>query len=257
MREELAHLAHLNRVSTMGELAASLAHEIKQPISAALTDARTCMRWLSRDQPDIAEAQEAASRLVKDATRATEIMNRIGSLFKKGALQREFIELNHVIQEMVALLRMEASKYGITIHSELADCLPNIYADRVQIQQVLMNLMLNGIEAMKDLGAGGGELTIKSQKEDDGHVLLSVRDTGVGLRPEDGEEIFNAFFTTKQQGTGMGLAVSRSIVESHGGRLWAIPNDGPGATFQFTLPNEATTRKALISDNRDPDRTVH
>jgi PAS domain S-box-containing protein len=243
MREQLAHLAHLNRISTMGELAASLAHEIKQPISAALTDAKTCLRWLSRDQPDIPEAQEAATRLVKDATRATEIVNRIGLLFKKGALQRELIEVNQTIQEMIALLRIEAARYSITIHSDLTDGLPKINADRVQVQQVLMNLMLNGIEAMKDSGSGG-ELTIKSQKDDNGQVLVSVRDTGVGLRPEHGEQIFNAFFTTKLQGTGMGLAIGRSIIESHGGRLWATSKAEPGATFQFTLPTEATMSEA-------------
>ena len=249
MREELAHLAHLNRVSTMGELAASLAHEIKQPISAALTDARTCLRWLSRDQPDVPEAQEAASRLVKDATCATEIISRIGQLFKKGTLQRELIELNQVIQEMIPLLNIEAAHYPIAIHSELADDLPKLHADRVQIQQVLMNLMLNGIEAMKETGSGG-ELTIKSQKEDDGQILVSVRDTGVGLRPEYAKQIFNAFFTTKPQGTGMGLAISRSIIESHGGRLWATSNAERGATFQFVLPNEATMKdEGLIGDN--------
>jgi PAS domain S-box-containing protein len=248
MREQLAHLAHLNRVSTMGELAASLAHEIKQPISAALTDAKTCLRWLSRDQPDLPEAQDAASRVVKDATHATEIISRISSLFKKGALQRESIEVNTVIQEMIALLGTEEARYSITIHSALTDGLPNIYADRIQIQQVLMNLMINAIEAMKDMGSGG-ELTIKSQQEDDGQVLVSVRDTGKGLRPEHEKQIFNAFFTTKPQGTGMGLAISRSIIESHGGHLWATSNAGPGATFQFSLPNEAMMGEAAISDN--------
>ena len=187
MREELTHLAHLNRVSTMGELAASLAHEIKQPISAAMTDAKTCLGWLSRDQPDVTEAQEAASRLLKDATCATEIIGRIGLLFKKSAPQWEMIEVNQVIQEMIALLRIEAARYPITIRSELANGLPKLYADRVQIQQVLMNLMLNGIEAMKDIGLGG-ELTIKSQKKDDGQILVSVSDTGVGLRPEHAEK---------------------------------------------------------------------
>jgi PAS domain S-box-containing protein len=248
LRQVEADLAYVNRVSTMGELTASLAHEIKQPIAAALTDAKTCLRWLSRDQPDVPEAQDAASRVIKDATHATEIISRIGSLFKKGPLQRESIEVNQVIQEMIALLRIEAARYSITIHSDLTNGLPQINADRVQVQQVLMNLMLNGIEAMKDLGSGG-ELTIKSQKEDDGQILVSVRDTGVGLRPEHKEQIFNAFFTTKPQGTGMGLAISRSIIESHGGHLWATPNAGRGATFQFTLPNEATMREAVISDN--------
>ena len=240
MREELAHLAHLNRVSTMGELAASLAHEIKQPIAAALTDAKTCLRWLSRDQPDLPEAKEAASRLVKDVTLATEIMRRNGLLFKKGALQRELIDVNQIIQEMIALLRIEATRYSITLHSQLTNGLTNIYADRVQIQQVLMNLMLNGIEAVKEAGSPG-ELTIKSQKEDDGQILVSVSDTGIGLRPEHEAQIFNALFTTKPQGTGMGLAISRSIIESHGGHLWATSNAARGATFQFTLPNIAKT----------------
>jgi PAS domain S-box-containing protein len=239
MREELSHLAHLNRVSTMGELAASLAHEIKQPISAALTDAKTCLRWLSRDQPDVPEAQEAASRLVKDVTLATEIISRNGLLFKKGALQRELIDVNQIIEEMIALLRIEAARYSIVIDGQLTYGLPNIYADRVQIQQVLMNLILNGIEAIKETGSGG-ELTIKSQDGDNGQVLVSVHDTGVGLRPEHETQIFNALFTTKPQGTGMGLAICRSIVESHGGRLWATSNAGRGATFQFMLPNEAT-----------------
>jgi PAS domain S-box-containing protein len=170
LRQAQADLAHINRISTMGELAASLAHEIKQPISAALTDSKTCLRWLSRDQPDVPEAQEAASRLVKDATHATEIISRISSLFKKGPLQQELIEVNQIIQEMIALLRTEAARYSIAIRSELTNGLPNIYADRVQVQQVLMNLMLNGIESMKDMGSGG-ELTIKSQKKDDGRLL--------------------------------------------------------------------------------------
>jgi PAS domain S-box-containing protein len=248
MREQLAHLAHLNRVSTMGELAASLAHEIKQPISAALTDAKTCLRWLSRGQPDLTEAQEAASRLVKDANRASEIISRNSLLFKKAAFQRELIEINQVIQEMIALLHSEAARYSITIRSELTNGLAKIYADRVQIQQVLMNLMLNGIDAMKDVGSGG-ELTITTQKEDNRQVLVSVRDTGVGLRPEHVEQIFNAFFTTKPEGTGMGLAISRSIVESHGGHLWATSNAEQGATFQFTLPNEATMHETVISAN--------
>ncbi|HEY4379598.1 MAG TPA: PAS domain S-box protein [Acidobacteriaceae bacterium] len=248
MREELADLVHLNRVSTMGELAASLAHEIKQPISAALTDAKTCLRWLSRDEPNVPEAQEAASRLVKDAIRVTEIVDRIGLLFRKGSLQRESIQVNQIIQEMVALLGIEAARYSIRIHSDLTNGLPEIHADRVQVQQVLMNLMLNGIEAMKDLGSGG-DLTIRSRQENDGQILVSVRDTGVGLRSEHEEKIFNAFFTTKPQGTGMGLAISRSIIESHGGRLWATSSTGPGATFQFTLPNESKMREAVTSDN--------
>jgi PAS domain S-box-containing protein len=243
MREEQAHLAHLNRVSTMGELAASLAHEIKQPISAAMTDARTCSRWLTRDRPDLVEAQAAASRVVKDVARASEIIGRVRSLFKKDSLQHEEVDINDLIQEMIALLRGEASRHTILIHSDLSLDLPPIMADRVQLQQVLMNLMLNSIEAMKSMNTPG-KLTIKSQQNDSGQLLISVTDTGVGVPPEKIEQIFNAFFTSKPQGTGMGLPISRSIIVSHGGRLWADSNPGSATTFQFTLPIQRTAHQA-------------
>jgi PAS domain S-box-containing protein len=237
LRQVQADLAHLSRVTTMSELTASLAHEIRQPISAAITNAKTCLRWLGRDDPNLAEASEAASRIVKDATRAADIISRISLLFKKGALQREPVDVNEVIREMIVLLRSEANRYSISIRIELAEDLPTVMADRVQLQQVFMNLMLNGIDAMKDM-TGEGELTIKSEA-DDGQVLVSVSDTGVGLPPEQAEQIFKAFFTTKDQGTGMGLPISRSIIESHGGHLWATGASGRGATFRFTLPATA------------------
>jgi signal transduction histidine kinase len=243
LRQAQADLAHINRVTTMGELTGSLAHEIKQPITAAVTDARTCLRWLGRDNPDIPEAREAASRLVTDAKRAAEIIGRISLLFKKDALQRELVDVNELIREMIVLLRNEAARYSISIRSDLAEDLPAIMADRIQLQQVFMNLMLNGIEAMKDTGALG-ELTIRSQQGERSHVLVSVGDTGVGIQPEQVEKVFNAFFTTKAQGTGMGLPISRSIIESHGGRLWAGPNSGRGAIFQFTLPTEVSGHQA-------------
>ena len=243
MREELARLVHLNRVSTMGELAASLAHEIKQPISAAMTDARTCSRWITRDHPDLAEAQAAASRVVKDVARASEIIGRVGSLFKKDSLRREEVDINELIQEMIALLRSEASKHSILIDSDFSVDLPPMMADRVQLQQVLMNLMLNGIEAMKSMNTPG-KLKIKSQQDDSGQLLISVMDTGVGVPAEKLDQIFNPFFTSKPEGTGMGLTISRSIIQAHGGSLCAIPNDGRGATFQFTLPVEATAHEA-------------
>jgi signal transduction histidine kinase len=243
LRQAQADLAHINRVTTMGELTASMAHEIKQPISAAVTDARTCLRWLGRDEPDVGEASEAASRVATDVTRAAEIISRISLLFKKGAPQRELVDVNEVIREMIVLLRGEASRYSISICGELANDLPKIMVDRVQLQQVMMNLMLNGIEAMRDMGTGG-ELTIKSQQGDSSQLLISVGDTGMGLEPEEAEKIFNAFYTTKVQGTGMGLPISRSIIESHGGRLWVSPNLGRGATFQFTLPSEDMAREA-------------
>jgi len=229
-----ADLAHLSRVTTMGELTASLAHEIRQPISAALTNAKTCLLWLGRDEPNVARACETASRLVKDVTRAADIIGRISSLFKKGALQRELVDVNELIREMIVLLRSEANRYSISIRTELAEGLPKVMADRVQLQQVFMNLMLNGIDAMKET-SGGGDLAIKSEAGD-GQLLISVSDTGVGLPPEEADQIFRAFFTTKDNGTGMGLPISRSIIESHGGRLWAASASGQGATFQFTLP---------------------
>jgi signal transduction histidine kinase len=234
LREAQANLARVSRVTTMGELTASLAHEIKQPIAAAVTNARTCLRWLGRDQPDVAEGREAAARIIKDVTRASDIISSISVMFKKGALQRQAVDVNELIREMIVLLRSEANRYSISIRTELAEDLPKVMADRVQLQQVFMNLMLNGIDAMKET-SGGSELNIKSEAGD-GQLLISVSDTGVGLPPEQADQIFKAFFTTKDTGTGMGLPISRSIIESHGGRLWATGASGRGATFQFTLP---------------------
>ena len=237
LREAQANLARVSRVTTMGELTASLAHEIRQPIAAAVTNARTCLRWLGRDQPDVAEGREAAARIIKDVTRASDIISSISVMFKKGALQRQAVDVNELIREMIVLLRSEANRYSISIRTELAEDLPKVMADRVQLQQVFMNLMLNGIDAMKET-SGGSELNIKSEAGD-GQLLISVSDTGVGLPPEQADQIFKAFFTTKDTGTGMGLPISRSIIESHGGRLWATGVPGSGATFQFTLPATA------------------
>ena len=240
LRQAQTDLAHINRVTAMGELTASLAHEIKQPISAAFTDAKTCLKWLEREEPGVAEARKAASRIIKDVTRASEIIGRIRSLFKKGEAQRESVDINEIIREMIALLRDEAGKYSILVHTELAADLPNITADRVQLQQVFMNLMLNAIAALSEMN-GARELTIRSERSPENQVLISVSDNGVGLPPEYEDKIFNAFFTTRPQGTGMGLSISRSIIESHSGRLWATPNPGRGAIFQFTLPGNSET----------------
>jgi signal transduction histidine kinase len=237
LRQLQSDLAHMNRVTTMGELTASLAHEIKQPISAAVMDAGTCVEWLAREKPDIEEARNALSRIIKDVSRASEIIDRIRFLFKKGEPQRELVDVNEVIREMIVLLRNEASQASISIRTDLAVDLQSITADRVQLQQVFMNLMLNAIDAMKERKATG-ELTIKSEHNPAAQLLISVSDNGAGLPPDQADKIFDAFFTTKPQGTGMGLSISRSIIESHGGRLWATPNSGQGATFQFTLPRD-------------------
>ncbi len=235
LRQAQADLAHMNRVTTMGELTASLAHEVNQPIAAAVTDANTCLRWLSRDRPDVEEARQAALRVVKDATRAAEIIARTRLLFRKVTPQPELVNVNEIIQEMIMLLHSEATRYSVTIRTELEE-LPQIVGDRVQLQQVLMNLVANGIDAMKEVD-GMRELAIKSKKTENDQLLISISDTGVGLPPQHANQIFNPFFTTKPHGTGMGLRISRSIVESHGGRLWAAGNSDRGASFYITLPS--------------------
>jgi PAS domain S-box-containing protein len=242
LRQAQADLTHLSRVTTMGELTASLAHEVNQPIAAAVTDANTCLRWLNRDRPDVEEAREAASRTIKDATRAAEIISRTRMLFKKGTPERELVDMNQVIQEMVALLRSETTRYSVSVLSNLGAELPQVIGDRVQLQQVLMNLMMNGIDAMKDVD-GTRELAITSEPAEGEQVMVSVGDTGVGLPAGQADQIFNAFFTTKLHGTGMGLRISRSIVEAHGGRLWATDNSPRGASFHLTLPTRIETHE--------------
>ena len=237
LRQTQTTLAHVTRVTTMGELTASLAHEVNQPIAAAITNTNTSLRWLTRDPPDVEEARQAASRIVKDATRAADIIKQIRLLFKTGTAQREPVDVNEAIRDVIILLHNEAYKYSIAIGADLAADLPKAMGDRVQLQQVLTNLMLNGIEAMKEVDAAR-ELTVKSERGENSHLLISVSDTGAGLAPQQADQIFSAFFTTKPDGTGMGLPISRSIIESHGGRLWATANQPRGAVFQFTLPAE-------------------
>jgi len=237
-----ADLARINRVTTMGELTASLAHEVNQPIAAAVTNANTCLRWLTRDQPDLEEARAAAVRIVKDGTRAADIISRIRLLFRKGTPDWELVDVNEVIREMIVLLRGEATRYNIAIQTDLAADLCQAMGDRVQLQQVMMNLIMNSIDAMKEV-EGKREVAIKSERAEDRHLLVSVSDTGVGLPLQEGSQIFDAFFTTKPDGTGMGLSISRSIVESHGGRLWATANSGRGATFHLTLPTNVEAHK--------------
>jgi len=232
LRQLEAGLAHINRVTTMGELSASLAHEIKQPIAAAVTNAEACLRFLEKDQPDLVDARDAASGMVGSVKRAAEVIDRVRSLFGKDAAQYQAVDVNQAIHDIVVLLQNEARQHAISIHTELAENLPKVMGDGVQLQQVILNLLLNGIEAMHD---NDGELRITSHPREN-EVLVSVIDAGVGLPSQKLDQIFDAFFTTKPQGTGMGLAISRSIIEAHGGRLWATPNSGRGATFHFALP---------------------
>ena len=243
LRQLETELAHTNRVSMLGEMAASLAHEIKQPIAAAMTSANSCIEWLAHEPPNLDRARAAAAKIDKYGNRAAEIIDHIRSLYRKSPPQTELIDVNEVVHEILLLLQGEAIRYSIAMRPELAGELPKIKADRVQLQQVFMNLMLNGIEAMRE---EGGELTVKSQRQD-GQLLFSVTDTGPGLPTGNVDQIFSAFFTTKPQGSGMGLAISRSIVESHGGQLWASTNSGGGATFHFTLPIQVTESSPLVA----------
>jgi len=224
-------------VTTLGQFTASLAHEVNQPIAAAVINADACVRWLAGDTPNLEEARAAATGIVKDARRAAEIISRIRLLFKKGTPQREPVDLNELIREMLVLLRSEATRYSVSVRTELEADLPLAIADRVQLQQVMMNLIANSIDAMKDVD-GTRDVAIKAQRAENEQLMVSVSDTGSGLPTQQADQIFNAFFTTKVDGTGMGLRISRSIIESHGGRLWAAENSPRGAGFYFTLPTK-------------------
>jgi len=235
LRRAQGDLARVNRVTTMGELTASLAHELSQPISGAITNANVGLRMLGSDSPNLDEMRVVFSRIARDAQRATEIIRRIRSQFEKDAPNREILDINEIIPETIALLRDEAVRYNISVRTELAADLPQIVGDRVQLQQVAMNLIVNSIEAMKDVD-GLREIVVRSQRAENEQILVSVSDSGTGFPPQLVEQIFDPFFTTKPHGTGMGLRISRSIIESHGGRLWAEPADGRGATFHLNLP---------------------
>jgi PAS domain S-box-containing protein len=240
LRQLEADLARVNRVNMMGELAAALAHEIKQPIAASITNANSLLRWLAHDPPELDRARAAASRIEQEANRAANVIDSLRSFYKTGTpTERQIIDVKEIIEEMTVLLRGEADRHAIRIYSELEADAPNNLVNPVQLQQVFMNLMLNAIEAMKD---AGGDLTIRSRVNPEGRLIISISDTGVGLPAGSAEQIFEPFHTTKPQGTGMGLTISRSIVESYGGRVWATPNQGTGATFHFILPCEVEAR---------------
>ena len=246
LRQLEADLAHMNRISMLGELAASLSHELKQPIAAAVMSARTSLRYLAQDPPNMEEACQMATNAVKAGQRAGEIIDRLRSLYTKAHSRCEMLDGNTTIREMIEMLRAEANRHKVLMNADLAADLPLIMSDRVQLQQVLMNLILNAIEAMKETG---GSVSIESRLNQEGFLQTSVSDTGPGLPTEKLEKIFEPFCTTKPKGTGMGLAISRSIIESQGGRLWASANRGCGATFHFTLPtaNDVENRRAVVA----------
>ena len=236
LRQLESDIAHINRVSMMGELAASLAHEIKQPIAAARTHASAAMRWLDRSLPDPGEARKALASIVDSADRAGDIIDRICDQIKHAPPQKQYFDLSEAINEVIGLARSAITKNGVSVQTRLAEGLPAIHGDRVQLQQVLLNLILNAVEAMGSVEGGPRELLISTERDQTG-VLVAVRDSGPGIDPEYFERIFETFYTTKSSGTGMGLSICRSIITAHGGRLWADANESRGAVFQFTLPN--------------------
>src|SRR5262249_35505599 len=237
LQKTQAELAHVTRVATLGEMTASIAHEINQPLAAVVNNASACLRWLAAH--NLEEARQSAALVVADGHRAGEIVARIRALVKKAPPRKDWLGINDTIHEVIALVRSEVQRKGIALETTFSDdvhSVPLILADRIQVQQVLLNLIINAIEAMSGAGDGPQELLVRSGTDELQHVLVAVRDSGPGLDPQSLERLFDAFYTTKPHGLGMGLAISRSIIEAHGGRLWATANEGRGATFQFTLP---------------------
>jgi C4-dicarboxylate-specific signal transduction histidine kinase len=236
LREAQTALAHVNRVTTMGQLAASIAHEVKQPLAGVITNAAAGLRWLARQPPIVEEVRNALGRIVKDGNRASDVFGRIRGLIKKAPPRMDGLEINETILEVIALTRGEAVKNGVSVQTQLAEGLPLIHGDRVQLQQVILNLIMNAVEAMSGISEGSRELLISTGKAESDGVLVAVRDSGPGLAPASLERLFDAFYTTKPGGLGMGLSICRSAIEAHGGRLWAAANVPQGAIFQFTLP---------------------
>jgi PAS domain S-box-containing protein len=229
-------LAHVSRLSTLGQIAASIAHEINQPLAGIVLNGNASLRWLAGDPPHLDEAREATRRIVRDGQRAGDVITRLRSLFRREGPPAERLGMNDVIQEVIAITRGEMQKGGVTLHTHLSPDLPLVTGDRVQLQQLMLNLIMNAVEAMSDVQDRSREISISTQRGKGNEVQVAVQDSGVGLDPQGKEKLFDAFYTSKSMGMGMGLAISRSIVEHHGGRLWAVSNDGPGATFLFTIP---------------------
>ena len=237
-RETQMQLAHANRVATMGQLTASIAHEVNQPIAATVTNARAALRWLGAEPPNLEEARQAFGRIVRDGNRAGAVVGRIRNLIKKAPPSDERVDINAAIREVIELTRSEAMKNGVLVQTELVEGLPMVRGDRVELQQVILNLILNAFEAMSEMSEGPRELLITTGKTESGDVLVTVRDSGPGLSPAAVENLFKAFHTTKANGLGLGLSICRSIIEAHGGRLWASANSPRGAVFQFSVPGD-------------------
>ena len=236
LRQLEADLAHIDRISMMGELAASVAHEVNQPLSGVVVNGNACLRWLAGDSPNLEEAREAVRRIVRDGKRAGDIITRIRALATKTATAKERLDLNEAVQEVVAFAGDQLRKNRVAVRTEFAPGLSPVLGDRVQLQQVALNLVMNAIEAMSSVEDRPRELIVRTQYDEAGQVQVTVQDSGIGLDPQSMERIFDAFYTTKRGGMGMGLSISRSIIQNHGGKLWAVANDGPGTSVQFTIP---------------------
>jgi C4-dicarboxylate-specific signal transduction histidine kinase len=239
VRKAQAELAHVTRVTTLGELTASIAHEVNQPLAALIANAEACLRWLDRDTPNLAAARRSVEWVIDDGNRASEVVRRVRALAKKTDIDKVPLDINTVVREVIALVQRELSSHQVSLRTELAPALPMTLGDRVQLQQVIINLVINGVEAMQTVTDRPRELVIRSGEAETHQVFLSVTDCGIGISAENANRLFNAFFTTKSSGLGMGLSICRAIVEAHGGRLWVTANVPHGATFQFTLPVNA------------------
>jgi C4-dicarboxylate-specific signal transduction histidine kinase len=241
LRDAQTNLAHVVRITTLGELTASIAHEVNQPLAAIRTNAEACLRWLDRGTPDLDEARRSVKWIIDNGIRASEVIRRVRALANKTEIEKVPLDVNDVVSEVITLVQRELTRHQVSLQMELAPALPMILGDRIQLQQVMINLVMNGIEAMQSVTDRPRELVIRSRQDDAQQVLVSVTDCGVGISAEDADRLFDAFFTTKSSGMGIGLSICRSIMEAHGGRLSATGNEGPGATFQFTLPINAGT----------------
>ncbi len=253
LRKAEADLARVNRLATLGALVASIAHEVNQPLTAVATSAAACSRWLAGQPPDLQSAQRALARIVRDSNRASDIVARIRALVQRQLPHKDIVDLNQVILETLSLVRDETQSNGVCLRPELAMDLPRVSGDRVQLQQVILNLIVNAIEAMNAIDDRPRELVIGSGVDESSGVLIAVRDSGRGLDPTDTDRLFDAFYTTKPDGIGMGLAISRSIIEAHGGRLWAHPNVPHGAVFEFSLPADRSRGGDSTSPRTDDE----